>query len=164
LGGLAIRFANRKINTRGTGDQQKHQLKPKEKNKWRVQMSKEDLPSETMVSLWSGIFLPVVYKGHHIVAHNSSWTSRMTIWVDGEVVFSQSSWKFICEQDIAVGAQTLSTRFGLAKRGFIFEVFDGGQQVASAHYSTRSLGWKQVVPLIVLGMALGFSVEYFDVF
>ena len=51
----------------------------------------------------------------------------MTIWVDGEVVFSQSSWKFICEQDIAVGAQTLSTRFGLAKRGFIFEVFDGGQ-------------------------------------
>jgi hypothetical protein len=164
LGGLAIRFASRQINTRGTGDQQKHQLKLKEKNKWRVQMSKEDLPSETMVSLWSGIFLPVVYKGHHIVAHNSSWTSRMTIWVDGEVVFSQSSWKFICEQDIAVGAQTLSTRFGWAKRGFIFEVFDGGQQVASAHYSTRSLGWKQVVPLIVLGMALGFSVEYFDVF
>ena len=127
-------------------------------------MSKEDLPSETMVSLCSGIFLPVVYKGHHIVAHNSSWTSRMTIWVDGEVVFSQSSWKFICEQDIAVGAQTLSTRFGWAKRGFIFEVFDGGQQVASAHYSTRSHGWKQVVPLIVLGMALGFSVEYFDLF
>lgn len=51
-------------------------------------MSKEDLPSETMVSLWSGIFLPVVYRGHHIVAHNSSWTSRMTIWVEGEVVFS----------------------------------------------------------------------------
>jgi hypothetical protein len=88
----------------------------------------------------------------------------MTIWVDGEVVFSQSSWKFICEQDIAVGAQTLFTRLGWAKRGFIFEVFEGGQQVASARYSTRSLGWKQVVPLIVLGMALGFSVEYFDLF
>ena len=63
-----------------------------------------------------------------------------------------------------MGAQTLFTRFGWAKRGFIFEVFEGGQQVASARYSTRSLGWNKVVPLIVLSMALRFSVEYFDVF
>lgn len=122
-------------------------------------MSKEDLPSETMVSLWSGIFLPVVYRGHHIVAHNSSWTSRMTIWVDGEVVFSKSSWKFICEQDIQVGSETLATRFGWARRGFIFEVFDGDTLVASADYP---ITWKRVLPFVLLGMALGFSVEYFN--
>ena len=127
-------------------------------------MRPEDLPSEPIVSLWSGIFLPVVNKGHGIVAHNSSWTSRMTIWVDGEVVFSQSSWKFICEQDIQVGSETLATRFGWAKRGFVFEVFDGDTLVASADYPTKSIGWKQVLPFVLLGMALGFSVEYFNLF
>ena len=127
-------------------------------------MAHDNLPSEPTFSYWSGIFLPVEYKGHSIVAHNSSWTSRMTIWVDGEVVFSRSSWKFICEQDIQAGSETLATRFGWAKRGFIFEVFDGDTLVASADYPIKSLGWKQVLPFVLLGMALGFSVEHFNLF
>ena len=122
-------------------------------------MTQENLPSEPTVSFWSGVFLPVEYEGHSIVAHNSSWTSRMTIWVDGEVVFSKSSWKFICEQDIQVGSETLATRFGWARRGFIFEVFDGDTLVASADYP---ITWKRVLPFVLLGMALGFSVEYFN--
>ena len=125
-------------------------------------MTKENLPNEPTVSLWSGVFLPVEYKGHSIVAHNSSWTSRMTIWVDGEVVFSQSSWKFICEQDIEVGSETLATRFGWAKRGFIFEVFDGDTLVANADNATKYIGWKQALPFVLLGVALGFSVEHFN--
>ena len=125
-------------------------------------MAKENLPTEPVVSFWSGIFLPVEYKGHSIVAHNSSWTSRMTIWVDGEVVFSQRSWKFICEQDVKVGSETLATRFGWAKRGFIFEVLDDDTLVASADYAMKSLGWKQVLPLVLLGMGVGFSVEHFN--
>ena len=125
-------------------------------------MTHDNLPSEPTFSFWSGVFLPVEYKGHSIVAHNSSWTSRMTIWVDGEVVYSLSSWKFICEQDIHVGSETLATRFGWAKRGFIFEVFDGDTLVASAEYAMKSLGWKQVLPLVLLGMVLGFSVEHFN--
>ena len=125
-------------------------------------MAKENLPTESVFSFWSGVFLPVEYKGHSIVAHNSSWTSRMTIWVDGEVIYSLSSWKFICEQDIQVGSETPATRFGWAKRGFIFEVFDGDTLVASADYPMKSLGWKQVLSLVLLGMALGFSVEYFN--
>ena len=125
-------------------------------------MTQENLPNEPIVSFWSGVFLPVEYKGHSIVAHNSSWTSRMTIWVDGEAVFSKSSWRFICEQDIEVGSETLATRFGWAKRGFIFEVFDGDTLVASADYPMKSLGWKQALSLVLLGMALGFSVEYFN--
>ena len=125
-------------------------------------MAHDNSPSEPTFSYWSGIFLPVEYKGHSIVAHNSSWTSRMTIWVDGEVVYSLSSWKFICEQDIQVGSETLATRFGWAKRGFIFEVFDGDTLVASADYAMKSLGWKQVLPLVLLGMVLGFSVEHFN--
>ena len=125
-------------------------------------MTQENLPNEPTVSFWSGVFLPVEYKGHSIVAHKSSWTSRMTIWVDGEAVFSKSSWRFICEQDIEVGSETLATRFGWAKRGFIFEVSDGDTLVASADYPMKSLGWKQVLSLVLLGMALGFSVEYFN--
>ena len=125
-------------------------------------MANENLPTEPVVSFWSGIFLPVEYKGHSIVAHNSSWTSRMTIWVDGEVVFSQRSWKFICEQDVKVGSETLATRFGWAKRGFIFEVLDDDTLVASADYAMKSLGWKQVLPLVLLGMVVGFSVEHFN--
>ena len=125
-------------------------------------MAEDNLPNEPTVSFWSGIYLPLVYQGHRIVAHNSSWTSRMTIWVDGEVVFSKSSWKFICEQDIGVGAEMLRTRFGWTKQGFIFEVFDGDTLVASADYPARSLGWNQALPLVLLGMALGFSVTYFD--
>lgn len=125
-------------------------------------MTQENLPNEPIVSFWSGVFLPFEYKGHSIVAHNSSWTSRMTIWVDGEAVFSKSSWRFICEQDIEVGSETLATRFGWAKRDFIFEVFDGDTLVASADYPMKSLGWKQVLSLVLLGMALGFSVEYFN--
>ena len=74
-------------------------------------MTQENLPSEPSFSFWSGIYLPLVYKGHSIVTHNSSWTSRMTTCVDGEIVFSQASWKFICEQDIPVGAETVPTRF-----------------------------------------------------
>ena len=127
-------------------------------------MTQENLPNEPTVSFWSGVFLPVEYKGHSIVAHNSSWTSRMTIWVDGVAVFSKSSWRFICEQDIEVGSETLATRFGWAKRGFIFEVFDGDTLVVSADYAMKSLGWRQVLPLLLLGMALGFSVEHFDLF
>lgn len=127
-------------------------------------MTQENLPNEPIVSFWSGVFLPVEYKGHSIVAHNSSWTSRMTIWVDGEAVFSKSSWRFICEQDIEVGSETLATRFGWTKRAFIFEVFDGDTLVASTDYPIRSLGWKQVLPLLLLGMALGFSVEHFKLF
>ena len=122
-------------------------------------MTQENLPNEPTVSFWSGVFLPVEYKGHSIVAHNSSWTSRMTIWVDGEAVFSKSSWRFICEQDIEVGSETLATRFGWAKRGFIFEVFDGDTLLASADYP---ITWKRVLPFVLLGMALGFSVEYFN--
>jgi hypothetical protein len=122
-------------------------------------MTQENLPNEPIVSFWSGVFLPVEYKGHSIVAHNSSWTSRMTIWVDGEAVFSKSSWRFICEQDIEVGSETLATRFGWAKRGFIFEVFDGDTLLASADYP---ITWKRVLPFVLLGMALGFSVEYFN--
>ena len=122
-------------------------------------MTQENLPNEPIVSFWSGVFLPVEYKGHSIVAHNSSWTSRMTIWVDGEAVFSKSSWRFICEQDIEVGSETLATRFGWAKRGFIFEVFDGDTLLASADYP---ITWKRVLPFVLLGMALGFSVEYFS--
>ena len=125
-------------------------------------MTQENLPNEPTVSFWSGVFLPVEYKGHSIVAHNSSWTSRMTIWLDGEAVFSKSSWRFICEQDIEVGSEALATRFGWAKRGFIFEVFDGDTLVASADYPIKSLGWKQVLPLVLLGMTLGFSVGYFN--
>ena len=83
----------------------------------------------------------------------------MTIWVDGVVVFSKSSWKFICEQDIQAGSETLATRFGWAKRGFIFEVFDGDTLVASADYPTA---WQQVLPFVLLGMVFGFSVEYFN--
>ena len=83
----------------------------------------------------------------------------MTIWVDGVVVFSRSSWKFICEQDIQAGSETLATRFGWAKRGFIFEVFDGDTLVASADYPTA---WQQVLPFVLLGMVFGFSVEYFN--
>ena len=122
-------------------------------------MTKDNLPTEPVFSYWSGIFLPVEYKGHSIVAHKSSWTSRMTIWVDGEAVFSKSSWRFICEQDIEVGSETLATRFGWAKRGFIFEVFDGDTLLASADYP---ITWKRVLPFVLLGMALGFSVEYFN--
>ena len=122
-------------------------------------MTQENLPNEPTVSFWSGVFLPVEYKGHSIVAHNSSWTSRMTIWLDGEAVFSKSSWRFICEQDIEVGSETLATRFGWAKRGFIFEVFDGDTLLASADYP---ITWKRVLPFVLLGMALGFSVEYFN--
>ena len=122
-------------------------------------MTQENLPNEPTVSFWSGVFLPVEYKGHSIVAHNSSWTSRMTIWVDGEAVLSKSSWRFICEQDIEVGSETLATRFGWAKRGFIFEVFDGDTLLASADYP---ITWKRVLPFVLLGMALGFSVEYFN--
>ena len=122
-------------------------------------MAKENLPTESVFSFWSGVFLPVEYKGHSIVAHNSSWTSRMTIWLDGEVVYSLSSWKFICEQHIQVGSDTLATRFGWAKRGFIFEVFDGDTLVASADYP---IAWKQVLPFVLLGMVFGFSVEYFN--
>ena len=125
-------------------------------------MAKENLPTESVFSFWSGVFLPVEYKGHSIVAHNSSWTSRMTIWVDGEVVYSLSCWKFICEQDIQVGSDTLATRFGWAKRGFIFEVFDGDTLVASSDHPIKSLGWKQVLPFVLLGMALGFSLEHFN--
>ena len=125
-------------------------------------MAHDNLPSEPTFSFWSGVFLPVEYKGHTIVAHNSSWTSRITIWVDGEVVFSQSSWKFICEQDIHVGSEALATRFGWVKRGFIFEVFDGDTLVASADYPIKSVVWKQVLPFVLLGMALGFSVEHFN--
>ena len=125
-------------------------------------MAKENLPTESVFSFWSGVFLPVEYKGHSIVAHNSSWTSRMTIWVDGEVVYSLSSWKFICKQDIQVGSETLATRFGWAKRGFIFEVSDGDTLVASSDYPIKSLSWKQVLPFVLLGMALGFSVEHFN--
>jgi hypothetical protein len=119
----------------------------------------DNLPSEPTASLWSGVFLPVEYKGHSIVAQNSSWTSRETIWVDGEVVSSKSSWKFISEQNIQVGSETLATRFGWAKRGFIFEVFAGDTLVASADYS---ITWKQVLPFVLLGMVFGFSVEYFN--
>ena len=125
-------------------------------------MAHDNLPSEPTFSYWSGIFLPVEYKGHIIVAHSSSWTSRMTIWVDGEVVFSKSSWKFICEQDIQVGSETPATRFGWAKRGFIFEIFDGDTLVASPDFPIKSLVWKQVLPFVLLGMALGFSVEHFN--
>ena len=125
-------------------------------------MAHDNLPSEPTFSFWSGVFLPVEYKGHSIVAHNSSWTSRMTIWVDGEVVYSLSSWKFICEQDIQVGSETLATRFGWAKLGFIFEVFDDDTLVASADYAMKSLGWKQVLPFVLLGMVVGFSVEHFN--
>ena len=88
----------------------------------------------------------------------------MTIWVDGEVVFSQSSWKFICEQDIHVGSETLATRFGWAKRGLIFEVFDGDTLVGSADYRMKSIGWKQILPYVLLGMALGYSAEHFNLF
>ena len=83
----------------------------------------------------------------------------MTICVDGEAAFSKSSWRFICEQDIEVGSETLATRFGWAKRGFIFEVFDGDTLLASADYP---ITWKLVLPFVLLGMALGFSVEYFN--
>lgn len=129
-----------------------------------MQMTQENLPNEPTVSLWSGVFLPVEYKGHSIVAHNSSWTPRMTIWVDGEAVFSQSSWRFVCEQDIQVGSETLATRFGWTKRAFIFEVFDGDRLVASTDYATKSFGWKQVVPYLLLGMAMGFSADHFNLF
>lgn len=125
-------------------------------------MTQENLPNEPTVSFWSGVFLPVEYKGHSIVAHNSSWTSRMTIWVDGEAVCSKSSWRFICEQDIEVGPETLATRFGWTKRAFIFEVFDGDTLMASADYPIKSIGWKQILLFVPLGMALGFSVEYFN--
>ena len=125
-------------------------------------MAKENLPTKSVFSFWSGVFLPVEYRGHSIVAHNSSWTSRMTIWVDGEVIYSLSSWKFICEQDIQVGSETLATRFGWAKRGFILEVFDGDTLFASPDYPIKSLGWKQVLSFVLLGMALGFSVEHFN--
>ena len=82
----------------------------------------------------------------------------MTIWVDGVVVFSKSSWKFICEQDIQAGSEPLATRFGWAKRGFIFEVFDGDTLVASADYPTA---WQQVLPFVLVGMVFGVSVEFF---
>ena len=77
----------------------------------------------------------------------------MTIWVDGEVVFSKSSWKFICEHDIQVGSETLATRFGWAKRGFIFEVFDGDTLVATADYPRPdTLGWKKYIRLVGHGI------------
>lgn len=85
----------------------------------------------------------------------------MTIWVDGEVVFSKSSWKLISEQDIQVGSEAVATRFGWAKRGFILKVFDGDTIVASAYYP---ITWKQVLPFVLLGMVLGFSVEHFNFF
>ena len=124
-------------------------------------MAQENLPNEPTVWFWSGVFLPVEYKGHSIVAQNSSWTSRMTIWVDGEAVFSQSNWKFISEQNIQVGSETVATRFGWTKRGFILEVFDGDTIVASVYYP---ITWKQVLPFVLLGMVSGFSVEYFNLF
>ena len=124
-------------------------------------MTQENLPNEPTISFWSGVFLPVEYKGHSIVAQNSSWTSRMTIWVDGEAVLSQSSWKFISEQNIQVGSETVATRFSWTKRGFILEVFDGDTIVASVYYP---ITWKQVLPFVLLGMVSGFSVEYFNLF
>ena len=124
-------------------------------------MTQENLPNEPVVSFWSGVFLPVEYKGHSIIAHNSSWSSRMTIWVDGEIVVSKSSWKFISEQDLQVGSETVATRFGWAKHAFIFEVFDGETFVASTDYPIKFIGWKQVLPFGLLGIALGFSVTYF---
>ena len=125
-------------------------------------MAHDNLPSEPTFSYWSGIFLPVEYKGYSIVAHNSSWTSRI-----------RSGWTVRSFSVKAAGSSSASRTFkqdrrhwlpALAggKRGFIFEVFDDDTLVASADYPINSLGWKQVLPFALLGMALGFSVEHFN--
>ena len=55
----------------------------------------------------------------------------------------------------------MATRFGWTKRRFILEVFDGDTTVASAYYP---ISWKQVLSFVLLGMVLGFSVVYFNLF
>lgn len=128
-------------------------------------MSKTELPAEPKVSWRSGVYLPVVYKGHQIVVQNAAWNSRETIYVDDEVVHTAKSWNWVTDNRITVAGDELDVKFGyIYKMSAInLEIRHGDQLVAESSYSFRGLGWSGVVTLALIGALIGFLISYYEI-
>ena len=126
-------------------------------------MTKTELPEEPTVSWLSGVYLPVIYKGHQIVVQNAAWTSRETIYVDDEVVHTAKSWKLVTDNKITVAGDELDVKFGYIHRmsAINLEIRHGDQLVAESSYSFGGLGWRGLVGSALIGALIGFLISYY---
>jgi hypothetical protein len=112
------------------------------------------------LSIRDGLFLPFMYKGHQVVAHNSSWTFREKIWVDDELVVSKVGVSMTSTHIVEVAGDKLTITFGYGnKMTEIFLTAHAGNELV---HEVRHQAGEEFKPLgiataIIIGAIIGYT-------
>lgn len=119
------------------------------------------------LSIRDGLYIPFIYKGRQIVAHNASWSFREKIWVDDRLVVSRIGLSMASTHVLEVEGDRLEITFGYrtGMKEIFLEARVGDELV---HEVSHSVG-KDVKPrtraLIAVGaglagVVLGYTVAH----
>ena len=118
-------------------------------------------------SIRNGLYMPFMYKGHQIVAHNASWSFREKVWVDDELVVNQIGMSMASTHVLHVEGDELAVTFGSRDR--MREIFlTASVDKEVVHEVSHRLG-KELKPTTLImyivgcglaGMAVGYAAGY----
>ena len=114
-------------------------------------------------SIRNGVFMPFVYKGRQIVAHNASWSVREKIWVDDELVVSKLGFSMASTHVIDVDGDKVELTFG--SRDSMQEIFlearVGGELIHEVSYRpNKSIKPSRLAMWILVGGLSGLVSGY----
>lgn len=114
-------------------------------------------------SIRDGLYMPFMYKGHQVVAHNASWSFREKVWVDDELVVNQLGFSMASTHVIDVGGDKVEVTFGSRNRmkEIFLEAKAGGQLIHTVSHEVAKAVKPAVLALwaIVAGV-MGLGVGY----
>ena len=117
-------------------------------------------------SIRDGLYMPFMYKGHQVVAHNASWSFREKVWVDDELVVNQLGFSMASTHVLDVAGDSLELTFG--SRDGLKEIFlearvDGDLVHEVSHRLARDVKPSTLLLRGIIGGVAGLAFGYFVV-
>ena len=112
------------------------------------------------LSLRNGVFMPFLYKGHQVVAHNAAWSFREKIWVDDELIVNRIGISMTSTHVVDVAGDKLTITYGYRKgmSEIFLEAHAGNELVHEVSHSVGKETGSGTMALIIIGSALAGAV------
>lgn len=106
------------------------------------------------------------YKDYQIKYRNGMWSSIEEIWINDELKYRQSSWKWRTQNSVELSnGETLNFDFGYEKikgkritQALSLYVKSGENEIFRLEPEKEIIGWKGLLVCLLIGFLIGFFV------